>query len=54
MKTIKCYSTVDLLKIIKQSESYQPEAIKAAKQILSDRKISNLEIERNGKSFFKY
>ena len=37
-------STVELLKIIEEKENYQPDAIEAAKKILSERNYSNDEL----------
>ena len=37
-------STVELLKIIEQKDNYQPDAIKAANKILSERNYSNDEL----------
>lgn len=43
-KLYEDYSTTELLKIIRQSAHYQPEAVKAAQQVLSTRIISENEI----------
>jgi hypothetical protein len=43
-KQFKDYSNIDLLKIVRQPANYQPAAVKAAEDILSDRQISAEEI----------
>lgn len=40
----KDYSNIDLLKIVKQPENYQPAAVAAAENILSERQLSAEEI----------
>jgi hypothetical protein len=40
----KDYSNIDLLKIVRQPANFQPAAVKAAEDILSDRQISQEEI----------
>jgi hypothetical protein len=48
----KNYSNVELLKIIKQPNDYQPEALKAATQIISLRAVTE-EDEKEAESYFE-
>lgn len=39
------YSTIELIKIVRESEDYQPEAVAAAQQLLLERNITSEEME---------
>lgn len=41
----KRYSNTELLRVIDNPDSYQPKAIKVAKELLSDRQLTEEEIK---------